>query len=314
MARRALGPATQEVVRAVERVLDRPALVACSGGADSLALAAAASLVGERTGTAVRAAVIDHGLQAGSAGIAAEVSAVLAGLGLTSEVVRVVVGDDGLGPEAAARRARYEALEALAGEGEVVLLGHTLDDQAESVLLGLARGSGTRSLAGMASVRGRFVRPLLGVRAATTRLACAELRLEPWSDPHNLDDRFARVRVRRRVLPLLEAELGPGVAESLARSAELARADADLLDEWARREREGHADGELECARAAELPPALLGRVVRDWLRDAGAVDLGAGHVAAVVALVTDWRGQRWVDVPGGRVVRTDGRLRFRRS
>lgn len=314
MALRALGPATLEVVQAVEPVLGPPALVACSGGADSLALAAAASIVGSRTGAAVRAVVVDHGLQPGSADVAATVAGTLSGLGLAVAVRRVAVHDDGLGPEAAARGVRYAALEAAAQEGEIVLLGHTLDDQAESVLLGLARGSGTRSLAGMAPVRGRFVRPLLAVRSETTRLACAELGLQPWADPHNTDDRFARVRVRRRVLPVLEAELGPGVAEALARSAGLARADADLLDELARRELAGHGEGGLDCARLAGLPPALLGRVVRDWLRVAGAVDLSAGHVAAVVALVVDWRGQRWVDLPGARVVRTAGQLRVRQQ
>ncbi|MFT4108433.1 tRNA lysidine(34) synthetase TilS, partial [Propionicimonas sp.] len=261
MARRALGPATLLVVRAVEAVLDAPAVVACSGGPDSLALAAAAAVVSGRTGPAVRAAVVDHGLQDGSDAQASGVVAGLAALGVPAQVLTVAVEPDGDGLEAAARRARYAALAAHASPGELVLLGHTLDDQAESVLLGLARGSGTRSLAGMPARRGRFVRPLLGVRAATTRQACDELGLLPWADPHNGDARFARVRVRTRLLPALEAELGPGVAEALARSADLARQDADLLDELAAREAAANPGPDLDCAWLGRLPAALRGRV-----------------------------------------------------
>ncbi|HEX5335217.1 MAG TPA: tRNA lysidine(34) synthetase TilS [Propionicimonas sp.] len=314
MARRVLGPATLEVVQAVEAVADGPMLVACSGGPDSLALAAAAVIVGTRAGLGVRAAVVDHGLQSGSADIAAEVVARLAGLGLDAVVLRVAVDAAGAGVEAGAREARYAALAAAAAPGEVVLLGHTLDDQAETVLLGLARGSGTRSLAGMPARRDVFVRPLLGVRAATTAAACAELGLTAWTDPHNAEDRFTRARVRHRVLPVLEAELGPGVALALARSAELARADADLLDDLAAHEMAAHGAAELACDWLADLPPALLTRVLRDWLRAAGAVDLSAAGIAAVASLVTDWHGQRWVEVPGVRIGRDGGRLSVRRG
>lgn len=314
MARRALGPATLEVVQAVEAVADGPMLVACSGGPDSLALAAAASVVGTRTGFGVRAAVVDHGLQAGSADVAAAVEAVLAGLGLDAVVLPVAVDAAGVGIEAAARGARYAALAAEAVPGEVVLLGHTLDDQAETVLLGLARGSGTRSLAGMPARRDVFVRPLLGVRAETTAAACAELGLTAWTDPHNEDHRFTRTRVRHHVLPVLEAELGPGVALALARSAELARADADLLDDLAASELAAHDAGELDCDWLAGLPPALLTRVLRDWMRSQGAVDLSAAGIAAVAALVIDWHGQRWVEVPGARICRDGGRLGVRRG
>lgn len=314
MARRALGPATLEVVQAVEPALVTPVLVACSGGPDSLALAAAAGLVGLRHGIGVRAVVVDHGLQPGTAEVTARVVGTLDALGVPAVVCAVRVLDDGRGPEAAARAARYAALEAAAAGEERILLGHTLDDQAETVLLGLARGSGTRSLAGIPPARERFVRPLLGVRAATTRLACSELGLTPWTDPHNTDDRFARVRVRRRVLPLLEAELGPGVAQALARTADLARADADLLDHLAVLELAEHPAGELDCERLAQLPTALRGRVLREWLRASGIKDLAAAHVAAVGTLVTEWRGQRWVDVPGAQVLRSAGRLRVRQQ
>jgi len=309
MARRALGPALFEVVQAVDAVLDGPALVACSGGPDSLALAAAAVVAAGRRRVRVQAAVVDHRLQAGSAAQAASVVEQLDVLGLPAQVLTVTVEPGGEGLEAAAREARYAALAAAATGEEVVLLGHTLDDQAETVLLGLARGSGARSLAGMPPRRGRFVRPLLGVRAATTRRACEELGLRPWVDPHNAEDRFARVRVRERVLPVLEAELGPGIAEALARSAALLRADADLLDELAEVERAAHPAPDLDCDALVALPAALLGRVVREWLRDAGATDLSAAHIAGVTALVTDWHGQRLVEVSGFRVHRRDGRL-----
>ncbi len=314
MARRALGPATLEVVQAVEAAAVGPMLVACSGGPDSLALAAAAAVVATRTGVGVRAAVVDHGLQPGSDEIAAEVVTRLAALGLDAVVLRVAVDAAAGGVEAGAREARYAALAAEAAPGEVVLLGHTLDDQAETVLLGLARGSGTRSLAGMPFQRDVFVRPLLGVRAATTAAACAELGLTAWLDPHNSEGRFTRARVRHRVLPVLETELGPGVALALARSAELARADADLLDDLAARELAAHGAAELDCDWLAGLPPALLTRVLRDWLRAAGAVDLSAAGIAAVGSLVTDWHGQRWVEVPGVRIGRESGRLVVRRA
>lgn len=314
MARRALGPATLELVQAVEAVATGPLLVACSGGPDSLALAAAAALVGVRLELGVRAAVVDHCLQPGSIQVAAAVATTLAGLGVATVVLRVSVEKGGQGIEAAARLARYAALAAAAQPGEIVLLGHTLDDQAETVLLGLARGSGTRSLAGMPASRDGFVRPLLGVRAETTRAACAELGLTAWLDPHNSEPRFTRTRVRERVLPLLEAELGPGVALALARSAELARADADLLDELAATELAAQRGAELDCSWLDGLPRALLFRVLRDWLRAVGAVDLSATGLAGVAALVTAWHGQRWAEVPGVRVVRQDGHLRVHRG
>ncbi|MBA3020078.1 tRNA lysidine(34) synthetase TilS [Propionicimonas sp.] len=311
MARRALGPATLQLVQALSNLPSAPLLVACSGGPDSLALAAAAAVLGDRRGTDVRAVVVDHGLQAGSAQVAGGVVEQLTTkLSLPAVVVSVVVVATASGPEAAARAARYAALEAAATDSELVLLGHTLDDQAETVLLGLARGSGPRSLAGMPAVRGRFHRPLLGLRRQVTEAACVELGLAAWVDPHNSEERFARVRVRQRVLPVLEAELGPGVAEALARSAALARADADLLDELAAVELGEPEADLLDCARLAQLAPALRSRVLRAWLLACGAAEVSAAHLAAVTGLVTDWHGQRWVEIPGLRVSRSQGSLR----
>ncbi len=317
MARRALGPATLAVAQAVEDALapgDRALLVACSGGADSLALAAGASHVARRSGRAYAAVVVDHGLQEGSAQVAQAAARALHDLGLADvAVVRVEVGRRAGGPEAAARAARYAALRREAGaRGATLLLGHTRDDQAETVLLGLARGSGARSLGGMAVRSAGLVRPLLALPRATTEACCTELGLTPWRDPQNADPAYARVRTRTRVLPVLEAELGPGVAEALARTADLVRADADLLDALAATAARDVATGEggLDCTGLAALPLALRTRVLLAWLRDLGGHDLTARHVAAVDALVTAWRGQGAVDLPGVRVDRVDGELR----
>jgi tRNA(Ile)-lysidine synthase len=316
MARRALGPATLSVVQAVEGSLtadDRALLVACSGGPDSLALAAAAAHVVRRRPLVASAVVVDHGLQHDSASTADRAATQVALLGIDDVTVRRVGVEPGSpsGPEAAARFARYRALEEEAVQRDAtVLLGHTLDDQAETVLLGLVRGSGTRSLAGMAVRSGRHLRPLLALRRATTVQACVELELEPWHDPHNADPAFTRSRLRFRVLPVLEAELGPGISESLARTASLARADADLLDGLALEAYPGLEEAEgLDCALLLGLPSALRGRVIRRWLTVRGAGELGLDHVRQVEALVTSWHGQLGADLPKLCVRRRHGRL-----
>lgn len=303
MALRALGPATLAVVAAIERVhAGEDVLVACSGGADSLALAHGVRLVAARRGFAARALVVDHGLQDSSAEQAGLAVARLRVAGLDAERVAVRVRPDGSGPEAAAREARYRALAAALRPGELCYLGHTLDDQAETVLLGLARGSGTRSLAGMPARRDGFVRPLLDLTRTATRECCRELGQDWWDDPHNTADRFTRTRVRHAVLPVLEAELGPGIAAALARSAAQAREDADALDELAAAV---DAPDELSCAVLAGLPAAVRQRVLRRWLLAHGAAEVTRGHALAVAALVTEWHGQKWVEVPGVRVVRS---------
>jgi len=290
-------------------------LVACSGGADSMALLSGTLFEGARAGWLVGAVVVDHGLQPGSARVAATVAARARDLGCDRvDVVAVAPGGAG-GPEAAARSARYAALEqAAAGSDATVLLGHTLDDQAETVLLGLARGSGTRSLAGMPIRRGTFRRPLIETPRSTTVAACAAEGVEVWDDPHNNDPRFARVRVRNQVLPVLEAELGPGVGDALARTARLARDDADALDDWAARAADlvRSDDGALDVGELAALPAAVRRRVLRTAFVDDGvpANDLTAEHVYAADRLVTSWSGQQGVDLPGRRrVVRRSGRL-----
>jgi tRNA(Ile)-lysidine synthase len=319
-------------------------LVACSGGADSVALAAALAFAGPRLGLRCGGVTVDHGLQAGSAERAAGVAGFLVDLKLDPVYnIRVTVGGTG-GVEAAARAARYRALDEIArwaprdpwagddlpgpGPGPdpgpeagaaAVLLGHTLDDQAETVLLGLARGAGARSLAGMAPRRGVYRRPLLGIRRITTLTACADLGFDPWHDPHNEDQRFARARVRHQALPALEAALGPGVTEALARTARQLRADADCLDDLAFAEsgqlrNAGSDPAGLDVTWLAALPEAIRTRVLREAALMAGcpAGALTARHLRQADELVTSWHGQRWVDLPGGvRVRRQGGKLWF---
>lgn len=333
--------------------------VALSGGADSLALTAAACAEAD----VVDALIVDHGLQQGSAEVAARAAAAARRLGCrTAEVLRVhveradqlppaaagpnshieaeryvralsarasaaeeqvdgrAIGDPKApvpaaespavgesdpgrrypgGPEAAARRARYRALREACG-GKPVLLGHTLDDQAETVLLGLGRGSGGRSIRGMAEFDEPWGRPLLGVRRGMTRELCADLGLEPWEDPHNSAPEYTRVRLRTEVLPLLEEVLGGGVAEALARTATQLREDGDVLDvlagELLVRARDGDGLG-IETLATAE--PAIRRRVIRAWLLERGAKSLTDSNLRAVEALVTRWRGQGGVAVGG---------------
>jgi tRNA(Ile)-lysidine synthase len=272
-----------------------------------------------RAGVRAGAVIVDHQLQDGSDAVAERAAEQARALGLDPvRIVRVTVAADG-SPEAAARDARYAALAAVAAEtgAVVVLLGHTLDDQAETVLLGLARGSGSASLQGMAPVAGLFWRPLLGIRRSTTVQACADAGLEPWADPHNADPAYTRVRVRTAVLPVLEAELGPGVAEALARTAEQLREDEDafatMIDEVAEELAE-HIDGGLAVpvGSLAANPAALRQRIIRFVVASEFGVSLSRAHTLEIVRLVTDWHGQGPVDVPGISVVRAGGRIEFR--
>ncbi|HYH35193.1 MAG TPA: tRNA lysidine(34) synthetase TilS [Nocardioides sp.] len=295
-------------------------LVACSGGADSLALLSATVFEGHRAGLLVVGATVDHGLQEGSAAQAEEVVARMVRLGADeTATARVEVEPRGQGPEAAAREARYAVLSELADRvaARRVLLGHTLDDQAETVLLGLTRGSGGRSIAGMRPAFGVFVRPLLDVRRAQTEEACRAEGLEWWEDPHNADPRFTRSRVRHSVLPLLERELGPGVAETLARTAALLRPDMEALDRIAEEEhRRLRVDDGLPLDRLQVLDEAIATRVLRLAALAAGAApaELFHVHVRALAELAAGTvSGQ--VQLPGHvTAVREAGSLRFRRT
>lgn len=318
----------------------RPPLVlaACSGGADSMALASALAFEASRGGVRAGGVTVDHGLQDGSAGRAEEVTARLRALGLDPvESVSVTVGA-GAGPEAAARTARYAALDEVAVRlgASAVLLGHTRDDQAETVLLGLARGSGTRSLSGMPASTGsvvaladsrpgspdappvprRYRRPFLGIDRQTTRKSCLVQSLPVWDDPHNSDPAYTRSRVRHEAMPVLEKALGKGVVEALARTAQLARDDADALDAWAAEaeraarvpEQGGSSSGVdrsvqvvLDVTRLATLPPAVRRRVLRRAAVEVGSPpgSLFARHIEETDRLITAWRGQRAINLPG---------------
>ncbi|RZS55219.1 tRNA(Ile)-lysidine synthase [Microcella putealis] len=311
-------------------------LVALSGGPDSLALAAATAFEAPRAGLRAGAVIVDHGLQEGSAEVAERAAKQARGLGLDPiqiERVRVdlygggmpVSGDDAIrgtggtgGPEAAARAARYAALEVAAVEhgAAAVLLGHSLDDQAETVLLGLARGSGTLSIAGMAAVAGLYRRPVLGLRRETLAQACVDQGLEPWHDPHNDDDRFARVRVRHRILPLLQRELDPGIVDALARTAAIARDDADALDLMVDEVAEELVELEdggcsVPVAWIAANPRALSSRLVRLVARVEFGLSLTRAQTLEVLRLATDWHGQGAVHLPGVRVNRAANRIVF---
>lgn len=300
-------------------------VVALSGGADSLALAAATAFEARSRGIQVVSATIDHGLQDRSADAAAAAVAKAKALGIDALSRRVQVTGTGLGgPEAAARDARYAALRQIATEhkASAVLLGHTLDDQAETVLLGLARGSGAASLQGMSSARTDadgtlWLRPMLGVRRDVTRAFCVASALTPWDDPHNLEDRFARVRVRERVLPVLEAELGPGIAEALARTAEQLREDAEAFDEMIHETIEDiveHAEAgiSVSVAALAANPAALRNRIIRLVADSEFGVSLTRTQTVEVARLVTDWSGQGPIDLPGCTATREHGRIIFR--
>ena len=288
--------------------------IGVSGGADSLALAAAAKLESKNFSIDLVAVIVDHGLQANSAEIAEFAKQQLIKLGFQDIFVgkaNVQITD---GLEASARRARYkvfqQAIETY--NPNTFLLGHTKNDQAEGVLLGLARGSGTKSLSGMQEVSGIFVRPLLGIDRATTEIACHESNIEYWVDPHNSNQDFTRVRVRDNILPLLENDIGPGIIDALARSAKILREDATALDEWAENVFRQVEPMDIEISILTTLPVAVRSRVLRMAIYAAGAPagSISAAHLEPIEAFVSDWRGQGHTSLPGGvKVCRISGRL-----
>jgi len=318
-----LTPAIADIRRAVRELLPSEGivLVALSGGPDSLALAAATAFEAPRAGLSAGAVIVDHALQPGSADVAAHAAQQAQQLGLNPVLVKQVEVGTGGGPEAAARAARYAALGEAAAEvgASAVLLGHTLDDQAETVLLGLARGSGAGSVKGMAQVAGLYRRPLLGIRRSQTVQFCLDSDLTPWLDPHNDDERYSRVRVRRTVLPLLESELGPGIAEALARTAAMAREDGEALDHFAEEvleELAEHAEAgiSLPVKALASNPAALRQRIIRSVVLAEFGVSLSRAQTLEVARLVTDWHGQGPLDLPGVKVERQGALLLFTAS
>lgn len=324
-----LPPAIAEIRLAVRVALADLAdgatvVVALSGGADSLALTAATVFEGHARGIQVLSATVDHQLQEGSGLVAASAAVAAEGVGVDDALqTKVVVAEAAGGLEAAARDARYAALRGIAASerADAVLLGHTLDDQAETVLLGLARGAGAASLQGMAPRREDedgtvWLRPMLGVRRTTTEAFCAASDLEPWHDPHNREHRFARVRVRESVLPVLESELGPGIAEALARTAEQLREDAEAFDEMIHETIEDiveHAEAgiSVSVAALAANPAALRNRIIRLVAHSEFGASLSRTQTIEVARLVTDWSGQGPIDLPGCAAYRDGARIVF---
>jgi tRNA(Ile)-lysidine synthase len=288
-------------------------LVAVSGGADSLALAQALFIESQPLALNAVAITVDHQLQENSDQQAERVAGQLKEIGYGQVIVKKVVVTFDAGLESGARDARYAALNESVEETKAVkvFLGHTRNDQAETVLLGLARGSGARSLSGMATENGNYIRPLLSITREETESACKEWGLDFWNDPHNLNTEFTRVKVRREVIPYLEEHLDPGISRALVRTAALLRDDADALDLWAEREAT-----DLECDRLALLPKAIRTRVIRKAALAAGATPgkLTFEQVGAIDALICAWKGQGEVSLAGGvKVERISGRLSLSR-
>ncbi|CAB5064235.1 unannotated protein [freshwater metagenome] len=295
-------------------------LLAVSGGADSLLLAAATNLEASKVGIQLHALVVDHQLQNGSGDVAASAQKKLIELGITeAKVAQVLVSNNSGngGMEAAARSARYKALDDEADRiGAIaIFLGHTEDDLAETVLLGLARGSGTRSLSGMAFHVGRYVRPFLELTRAQVLAACKESGIEFWSDPQNEDSSFARVRVRNEILPRMEKEIGPGISKALARTSRILREDADALDLIAGDLFATLVDPtQIPIELISELPSAVRKRVIKRAIEAMGAPTLTAEQIQEVDALIGAWKGQGAVALAGGITVRRDsGRLTLSR-
>lgn len=307
---------TRRAVREWAQSLDNQSeglyLVGLSGGGDSLALAWAAAIELPKLGLQVGAVIVDHQLQNDSADVAATAARTAEVWGLSPVLTKVVRVGSGEGPEDAARQARYGAFsEALKETGALgLLLAHTEDDQAETVLLGLARGSGPGSLKGMAKTDGIYHRPLLGLRREVLRSALSDAGEQWWEDPHNSDPRFTRVRVRTEILPAMENALGPGVREALSRSAELFRNDSAVLDDLAQtlfascshEHSPDHWSVEVEAL--AEAPEALRSRALRLLIASVGAPSPSYQQIREVSALITHWKGQSEVSLAGARVGR----------
>ena len=318
-ARPRLTPAIADIRRAVRQSWSAHGIaagdtvaIACSGGADSLALTAAAIFEAKRNQIKIVVAIVNHNLQRGSAAVAELTKAKIQKLGAFVEIIHVQVPKTAAGMEAAAREIRYQALAVFAKEqkAKLVMLGHTMDDQAETVLLGLARGSGGKSLSGMPELSPdkKYLRPLLSIRRSQTEQFCIDSGIEFWNDPQNSQTKFARVKVRKKVLPVLEKELGPGIAQALSRTAEILQEDSKYLDEKAdalfkKLAKVMATQVVLDAEGLASAPNALANRVILKSLTLLGA-EPSRTAIEAVMALATNWHGQKPLTLPAIRVFR----------
>lgn len=299
------------------RPFSRPALIGLSGGPDSLALVAAAAAEGKD----VRAVVVDHGLQPGSADVAARAAAQAERFGVPTDVVRVTVDTaPGESLEAAARVARYVALADAAssassasshssGAPRDIWVAHTLEDQAETLILGALRGnpSGMAPLASL-DAGARLVRPFLGICRADTVGACGELGLEPWHDPMNDDTAYRRVAVRKSVIPQLSDLIGGDAVPALARTAERIAADQELLADVV------DLSPTNDCAVLAAVPAPVRQRRILAWLREEGVrlagepLSASRSQLTDIERLCTHWHGQGTVTLGDGFGVARVGR------
>ena len=318
-----LTPAIALSRKAIREVLAgypaKKLLLAVSGGADSLALAAATAFEAKKLKIELVAAVIDHGLQKDSAQVALTAKQRLQNLGITEVVIeKVSVKQSGDGLEAAARAARYKALEKIreATKAKWILLGHNLDDQAETVLLGLARGSGLRSISAMPVADGerKLLRPFLDIPRATLRQACADAGIEFWDDPHNQDSKFARVRIRK-LAGELEENLGPGFAQALSRTAKSAAEADELIEELAQKllktalTKSGARQVSYSIEVLAKAKAALRRKALHLICQQAGAKSISRSQVLAIDELLTNWHGQKKTSLSGITVERVANQL-----
>jgi tRNA(Ile)-lysidine synthase len=314
--RKRLSPAQGAIRHAVREVLaastkpGQKLLIAVSGGADSMALASAALFESEKLKLKIATVTIDHGLQKASAKVTEQTLEKLHQIGIFEAwSKKVKVGTKG-GPEAAARDARYAALESIRIESksDFILLGHTANDQAETVLLGLTRGSGSKSLSGMSARSQRLIRPLLSIDRKTTEQFCKDEKISPWQDPQNNDLKFLRVRIRKVVLPFLEKQLGNGIFSNLIRSSSQLQEDDQYLSGVSEKAFKKIAKTSsrtltLDQPRLLKLSPAIRNRVIKSAI-DYFEVDSSRVHVLAVADLVLNWHGQKPLALPGVRVER----------
>ena len=291
-------------------------IVAVSGGADSLALAYVLLKESEPLALHPIAVTIDHQLQENSAQQAEKVISQLKEMGYVETYNQKIVVNLDSGLEAGARDGRYQALLEIADSthSPQIYLGHTFNDQAETVLLGLARGSGARSLSGMADINKKYVRPFLAVTRNQTEQLCREFSIDFWNDPHNSSLEFLRVRVRHEVIPFLEEKLDPGISHALVRTAQQLRDDADALDEMATQFLTSRNPADLDCAELANLPRAIRTRVLRQAALSVGALAPTFDQMSALEALISAWKGQGELSLAGGvKVERISGRLSLSR-
>lgn len=295
-------------------------LVGCSGGADSLALVWTTSVVGKRLELKTGAVIVDHQLISESNDVAQNAKKQCEELGIEKVIIKKVeVNQTNEGLEAAARIARYEAFENVLHEtnAKVILLAHTQDDQAETVLMRLTRGSGAKSLSGMSAISGKYLRPFLHLRKKIVHDSLDVIGMKAWQDPANFDNQYLRVKVRQELMPKLIEVLGEGAISSLDKTSQLLRLDNQALDDLAQKFVDAQDDVKkngLKVKELENLPEAIRTRVLKICAVASGVHPgpFSFEHIEAIDALVKNWHGQGNVDLPGFiQATRVDGSLRF---